>query len=179
MKRLDTQSHLETDGQDWLWLNYAEAAERPANFSDSMVIPITCVKDIVCARQSGRKLTLQCGASSTEATLIATIISELARNIVLYAERGEIVLESAMRNTHYGITIISRDDGPGIPEVERALMGGYSTSGGLGLGLCGVRRMVDEFRVVTDSGNGTTITAQKWLPAVNDWEYRVEAAKPS
>ena len=127
-------------------------------------IPIRTVADIVTARQGGRELALQSGFSETESTLIATIISELARNIVLYAQSGEIILEKTGPNDHHrGVTIISRDHGPGIPDVQRALVGGYSTSGGLGLGLCGVRRMVDEFYIDTGTEKGTTVTAKKWL----------------
>jgi len=127
-------------------------------------IPIRTVADIVTARQGGRELALQSGFSETESTLIATIISELARNIVLYAQSGEIILEKTGPNDHHrGVIIISRDHGPGIPDVQRALVGGYSTSGGLGLGLCGVRRMVDEFYIDTGTEKGTTVTAKKWL----------------
>ena len=128
------------------------------------VIPIRTVMDIVTARQQGRELAMETGFSQTESTLIATIISELARNIVLYAQSGEIVLEkTASSENHRGVVIISRDNGPGIPDVQRALVGGYSTSGGLGLGLCGVRRMVDEFYIDTGTDKGTTVTAKKWL----------------
>lgn len=131
--------------------------------SPKMTIPIKAVADIVTARQQGRGLALQSGFSETEATLIATIISELARNIVLYAQEGEITLEKLNSESHRGLCIISRDRGPGIPDVQRALVGGYSTSGGLGLGLCGVRRMVDEFNIDTGPGKGTTVIAKKWL----------------
>ena len=135
--------------------------ETPQN---RITIPIKVVADIVTARQHGRELAQHSGFSETESTLIATIISELARNIVLYADVGEIVLEKANNSDNRrGIMIISRDQGPGIPDVQRALVGGYSTSGGLGLGLCGVRRMVDEFYIDTGAGKGTTVTAKKWL----------------
>lgn len=131
---------------------------------DKAVIPIRTVMDIVTARQYGRELAMETGFSQTESTLIATIISELARNIVLYAQSGEILLEKTVPGSaHRGVVIISRDNGPGIPDVQRALVGGYSTSGGLGLGLCGVRRMVDEFYIDTGTGKGTTVTAKKWL----------------
>lgn len=126
-------------------------------------ITIKTVADIVTARQQGRELAVKLGFSETEATLIATIISELARNIVLYAQTGEIFLENSHNGRSNGITIVSRDMGPGIADVQRALVGGYSTSGGLGLGLAGVRRMVDEFIITSDVGKGTTITARKWL----------------
>jgi len=135
--------------------------EAPQN---RITIPIKVVADIVTARQHGRELAALSGFSETESTLIATIISELARNIVLYAEIGEIILEKANNSDkRRGIVIISHDQGPGIPDVQRALVGGYSTSGGLGLGLCGVRRMVDEFFIDTGAGKGTTVTAKKWM----------------
>ena len=126
-------------------------------------VVISTVADIVSARQRGRELSLQVGFSETESTLIATIISELARNIVLYAKTGEIVIESFHSGSRNGIVITSRDSGPGIQDLQRVLAGGYSTSGGLGLGLSGVRRMVDEFYIETGNGDGTTVTARKWL----------------
>ncbi len=119
--------------------------------------------DIVTARQRGRELALETGFSETESTLIATIISELARNIVLYAQTGEIHLEKVTESSQRGIIIVSRDNGPGIHDVQRALVGGYSTSGGLGMGLSGVRRMVDEFYIDTGVDRGTIVTAKKWL----------------
>lgn len=135
----------------------------PGAAGEVITIPIRVVADIVTARQQGRELALQTGFSETESTLIATIISELARNIVLYAQTGEIILMKTHEDRQLGITIVSRDNGPGIPDVQRALVGGYSTSGGLGLGLCGVRRMVDDFFIDTGVGKGTTVTAKKWL----------------
>jgi serine/threonine-protein kinase RsbT len=139
-------------------------SDTAVKLEDRKVIPIRTVSDIVTARQHGRELALQTGFSETESTLIATIISELARNIVLYAQSGEIALEKVSNGAnHRGVIIISKDNGPGIPDVQRALVGGYSTSGGLGLGLCGVRRMVDEFYIDTGTEKGTTVTAKKWL----------------
>ena len=138
--------------------------ETVRDLQDRTSIPIKTVADIVTARQHGRELAQRSGFSETESTLIATIISELARNIVLYAQTGEIILEKASNSDHRrGIVIVSHDRGPGIPDVQRALVGGYSTSGGLGLGLCGVRRMVDEFYIETGAEKGTTVTAKKWL----------------
>jgi serine/threonine-protein kinase RsbT len=128
-----------------------------------MRVAIENFADIVSARQEGRRMALHIGFSETEATLIATIISEIARNIVLYAGTGEISLECVNDGNREGIVIIGSDDGPGIPDIERAMVGGYSTSGGLGLGLCGVRRMVDQFDIDTAQGKGTTVVAKKWL----------------
>lgn len=133
------------------------------NLTGKTVIPISTINDIVRARQQGRELALASGFTSAESTLVATVISELARNIVLYAKQGEIVLDRANGSQRNGIIIISKDHGPGIADVERALAGGYSTSGGLGLGLSGVRRIVDEFSINTASGNGTTVVATIWM----------------
>lgn len=104
----------------------------------------------------------QRGFSSSEMTLIATAISELARNIIRYAKRGEISLQVVDGNPKEGITIVARDEGPGIADVERALEAGYSTSGSLGLGLPGVRRIMDEFEIKSVVGQGTIVTVTKW-----------------
>lgn len=130
---------------------------------ETATIAIDAVADIVTARQRGREMALRLGFSETESTLIATIISELARNIVLYAQSGEIKLERASGGEKRGLSITCHDSGPGIPDIQRAMIGGYSTSGGLGLGLCGVQRMVDELHIDSKVGKGTTIVAKKWL----------------
>ena len=130
--------------------------------ANAITIVIGSDLDIVAARQRGRTLATQLGYSTTDATLIATAISELARNIVLYARRGEIVLASANEDKRSAIVVVARDDGPGIADVNRALVGGYSTSGGLGLGLSGVRRLMDVFEISSELGKGTTITVKRW-----------------
>jgi len=127
-----------------------------------ITIAINASADIVIARQHGRRLSLESGCSSVDATLVATIISELARNVVLYARSGHITLEKTRAARANGIRIVSRDAGPGIADIHRALAGGYSTSGGLGMGLSGVRRLVDEFNLDTGS-DGTIVTVTKWL----------------
>lgn len=119
-------------------------------------------KDIVTARQTGRTLALTLGFSETESTLIATAISELARNIVSYAKKGEVRIASMNHSRRRGIMVIARDDGPGIPDVRLALQDGYSTSGSLGLGLPGVKRLMDEFGLVSNVGRGTIVTIKKW-----------------
>jgi serine/threonine-protein kinase RsbT len=118
---------------------------------------------IIEARQVGRQLALELGFSATDGTLIATAISELARNILLYAKTGEILLRVIENDGRRGIGVIARDQGPGIPDVARALQGGYSTSGGLGLGLAGTRRVMDEFELSSVVGQGTTVTVTKWV----------------
>lgn len=118
--------------------------------------------DLVTARREGRALAEQSGFSSSEATLVATAISELARNLVNYARNGEIVISQVDEAYRTGITVVARDQGPGIADVELAMREGYSTSGGLGLGLPGVRRIMDDFRIDSAVGRGTTITVSKW-----------------
>jgi serine/threonine-protein kinase RsbT len=119
-------------------------------------------QDIVTARQQGRALAVELGFSTGDATLIATAISELARNIVSYARRGEITLKMVQASTRQGITIIASDSGPGIPDVRQAMRDGFSTSGSLGLGLPGVRRLMDEFEIASEPGRGTMVTVKKW-----------------
>lgn len=94
--------------------------------------------------------------------MLAAAISEVARNIVTYAGKGEIILRTEEASSRRGITVIARDHGPGIEDIELALQDGYSTSGGFGLGLPGVRRLVDEFEIASEPGKGTTVTLTKW-----------------
>ncbi|MCU1240024.1 MAG: serine/threonine protein kinase [Candidatus Acidoferrum typicum] len=119
-------------------------------------------QDIVAARQSGRALAAELGFSATDSTLIATAISELARNIVSYARKGEITVKTIPGSSRQGILVIASDDGPGIPDVLQAMRDGFSTSGSLGLGLPGVRRLMDEFQIASQPGRGTTVTVKKW-----------------
>jgi len=118
--------------------------------------------DIVAARQQGRALAEQIGFSGSELTIIATAISEMARNIVKYAGAGSIALSPIYHGNRRGIVITAHDDGPGIPDLDLALQDGYSTSGGLGLGLPGVKRLMDELEVVSEMGQGTTVVMKKW-----------------
>jgi serine/threonine-protein kinase RsbT len=130
--------------------------------SQDITVPVNADIDIVTARQKGRELARELGFTSTDLALIATAISELARNIILYANTGQIVLAVSENGTKRGIQVVARDDGPGIPDVERALEEGFSTSRSLGLGLSGVRRLMDEFDIVSEVGRGTTVTVKKW-----------------
>ncbi len=125
-------------------------------------VPITHEADIVTARQSGRELAARVGFSGSQLTVIATAISEVARNIVNYAARGVIILELLQQETRQGILVVARDEGPGIPDVTLALQDGYSTGNSLGLGLPGARRLMDEFEIVSAPGCGTTVTMRKW-----------------
>lgn len=132
--------------------------------ADERQIPILRATDIVAARHDGRTLAAELGFSGSDLTLIATAISEVARNIIEYAGRGEIVLKPVSANSRRGIFIMARDEGPGIPDIERALQDGYSSGKGLGLGMPGAKRLMDEFEVESKPGRGTTVTMRKWLP---------------
>jgi serine/threonine-protein kinase RsbT len=127
-------------------------------------VPINSDQDIVTARQKGRSLAAALGFSSGDATLIATAISELARNIVTYARSGEIRITMINGSARQGIQLVAHDEGPGIADIPQALRDGFSTSGSLGLGLPGVMRLVDEFEIVSAESCGTTVTAKKWKP---------------
>src|ERR1700730_547874 len=102
------------------------------------------------------------GFSATDSTLIATAISELARNIVSYARKGEITVKTIHAFSRHGILVIASDEGPGIPDVLQAMRDGFSTSGSLGLWLPGVRRLMDEFQIASPPRRGTTVTVKKW-----------------
>jgi serine/threonine-protein kinase RsbT len=133
-----------------------------SSVSEEILIPVESDSDIVAARHRGRILAEQLGFGRTDQTLIATAISELARNIVLYATRGEIVLREERNGESSAVTVIARDRGPGILSIEQAMREGFSTSRSLGLGLPGVRRLMDDFEIVSQVGLGTTVTAKKW-----------------
>jgi serine/threonine-protein kinase RsbT len=129
---------------------------------DDVQLPISSDLDLVRAREQGRVLAGRLGFPPSDLTLVATAISELARNIIRYANRGEIVLRQTQNGGVPGLVIIARDEGPGITDVNRAMEQGYSTSGGLGLGLPGVRRIMDKFEIVSELGKGTVVTVVKW-----------------
>ncbi|MDD5319458.1 MAG: anti-sigma regulatory factor [Methylococcales bacterium] len=118
--------------------------------------------DIVMVRQQARVLAKELGFSASDLTLIATALSELARNIVDYAGQGEIILSLINQGGHRGLVIIARDNGPGITDIERAMQDGYSTGKGLGMGLPGTRRLMDEFEISSGMGQGTTVKVTKW-----------------
>lgn len=130
--------------------------------AEEVEVAIRSDHDIVLARQKGRTIAVELGFSSGDATLIATAISELARNIVSYARTGKIVLSKIQSSSRTGIQVVAWDAGPGIPDVQQALRDGFSTSGSLGLGLPGVRRLMDEFGINSKSGHGTIVMVKKW-----------------
>ena len=135
--------------------------ERGQQRDDEVRIPIRADADIVAARQKVRELAARAGFTGTDLTLIATAVSEVARNIVRFAGHGEVVVE-IVDEPRRGVRVAARDTGPGIADVEQAMADGYSTYHGLGLGLPGARRLMDEFAVVSETGRGTTVTMTKW-----------------
>ena len=126
-------------------------------------IKIVSEWDIVAARQLGRNLAKELGFGTVDQARITTAISELARNIYLYAGKGEIRFELVNKFDKKGLKIIAVDHGPGIQDIRRAMEDGFSTSGGLGAGLPGVKRLMDDFDLITSLGEGTTIWVVKWL----------------
>jgi len=128
---------------------------------DEARVDVRIDSDVVVARQKGSELARRAGFTGSDVALIATAISEVARNIVTFAAPGEIAIVVIGNDGVGEITVIARDQGPGIPDVDEALRGGVSTGGGFGVGLPGARRLMDEFHIYSRAGEGTTITMTK------------------
>jgi serine/threonine-protein kinase RsbT len=133
--------------------------------ADDIVVDIDNPDDIVAARKAGHQLALDLGFSLTDVTMIATAISEIARNITSYAGRGAVRVAVQDREGRKALVVRAEDDGPGIADIERAMEDGYSTGRGLGLGLPGARRLMDRLVVESALGRGTVIEMWKWVPA--------------
>jgi len=125
-------------------------------------IPINKEVDIILARKEGRELAREIGFGSVEQCRIATAISELTRNIIRYAGRGRVVIR-AILGRRKGIEITCSDDGPGIQDIEIAMQDGYSTDRGLGAGLPGTKRLMDDFEIRSEVDRGTSVIIRKWL----------------
>ena len=119
--------------------------------------------DIVSARVEGRDMAKTLGFGTIDQVRIATAISELARNIVLYASEGTVTIRQVERGLKRGIEVFCEDHGPGIEDVSVVMQDGYSTSRGLGMGLPGAKRLMDEFEIDSRVGSGTKIVVRKWL----------------
>jgi serine/threonine-protein kinase RsbT len=133
--------------------------------ADEIRVAILTDADVVTARQQARTLGASLGFSSTDLTLLATAISEVARNLTTYAGTGVVTLRTVREREREGIEVVASDEGPGIENVELAMQDGYSTRNGLGLGLPGTRRLVDDFELDTRPGVGTTVRLVKWSRA--------------
>ena len=123
---------------------------------------VTSERDIIAARHQARALAHDAGFGLADLAIVATAISELGQNAIRYAKAGDLEIEIVRANGRAGIVIVAADQGPGIPDVDLALRDGYSTSGSLGLGLPGVRRLMDDFEIRSELGRGTTVTVRKW-----------------
>jgi serine/threonine-protein kinase RsbT len=132
---------------------------------DEVRVAIRTDADVVTARQEARTMGASLGFSSTDLTLLATAISEVARNITTYAGEGEVTLRVLQQDGRRGIEVLATDEGPGIDDVELAMQDGFTTGNGLGLGLPGSRRLVDDFDLQTTPGAGTTVRLVKWTRA--------------
>ena len=130
---------------------------------DGGVVRVQNDIDVVTARRKGRELAVRVGFSARDLVLIATAISEIARNTVRYAGYGQVEMTAATNGRRRGITVVVRDNGPGIEDIERAMRDGFSTGKSLGLGLPGARRLMDDFKIVSAVGRGTIVTMSKWL----------------
>lgn len=126
-------------------------------------VMIKSAGDIVTARQTGRALAMEQGFNGSDLTVISTAISEIARNIVTHAEKGEMVLTAVHQGHKHGICIVARDEGPGIPDIAQAMEYGFSTRKGLGVGLPGAKWLMDDFEIESKVGEGTVVTMKKWL----------------
>jgi len=169
-REVDTSGHLlSCDFCARLSTPLLERRAAPVDANEAKVL-IVADPDVVTARQKGREMAGRAGFSSTDLTLLATAISEIARNIVKFARRGELTITMVSDGGRTGVTIVARDSGPGIPDTARALQDGYSTYRGLGLGLGGTGRLMDEFDIVSEVGVGTTVTMTKWHDAVDSGE---------
>jgi serine/threonine-protein kinase RsbT len=123
---------------------------------------IQSAADVVLVRQAVRKFAVELGFSLVDQTKIVTAASELARNTLDYGGGGTVKLEGLEEGSRRGLQLTFEDQGPGIPDIELALKDGYTTGGGLGMGLSGTKRLVNEFNIVSQVGKGTCVTITKW-----------------
>jgi serine/threonine-protein kinase RsbT len=145
------------DSEIWtIWIN----TPVPVSLEDPL--DIVNDEDVIAARHSARVLAAEIGFSSTEQTMVAAVITELARNILDYAGRGEVVFRAAEDSGRRGIVVIASDRGPGIPNIKLAMQASYRVAGGLGVGLRGVKGLMDSLDIISGPGSGTIVTARKW-----------------
>ncbi len=126
------------------------------------IVPVRSSEDVVRVRQAVRNWASDLGFGLVDQTKLVTAASELARNTVDYGGGGTVQLEALYNGVHRGLRLTFEDHGPGIPDVELALQDGYTTGGGLGLGLGGAKRLVNEFEIESRSGEGTRVCITRW-----------------
>jgi serine/threonine-protein kinase RsbT len=128
-------------------------------------VPVREEADVAVARAVARAVALAEGLTASRAAAVATAVSEVAWNILLHAGAGEILVDAAAERGRRGVVVVARDEAGGVGDVARAMEDGYSTRGGLGLGLPSARRLMDEFALASAAGGGTTVTMRKWTHA--------------
>jgi serine/threonine-protein kinase RsbT len=124
--------------------------------------PIQIEQDVVLARQMARKLAQECGMRLIDLTKLVTAVSELARNTMVYGGGGDMDWQILDEDARTGLRLVFRDEGPGIPDIKLAMTDGWTSGSGLGLGLTGAKRLVEEFELDTEPGKGTRITITRW-----------------
>ncbi|MDB6142232.1 MAG: anti-sigma regulatory factor [Pseudomonas sp.] len=132
------------------------------NVRSSGTHPVHIEQDVVMARQLARKLAQECGMRLIDLTKMVTAVSELARNTMVYGGGGDMDWQIIEEGVRSGLRITFRDEGPGIPDLKLAMTDGWTSGSGLGLGLTGAKRLVDEFELDTAPGAGTRITITRW-----------------
>lgn len=137
-------------------------AAPPLDGSGEEVVNVASDADVLLARQTGRRIAEAVGFSGSDLTMISTAISELARNIIRYAVKGEVAVAPLVEGSRVGVVVIARDSGPGIPDLDLAMRDGYTTGSGMGLGLPGARRLMDDFAISSQVAEGTTVVMKKW-----------------
>ena len=152
--------HTELNAQEQCLRSPAQPG--PAAMRDRLTVRIACDADVMGARQRGRELAGHLAFPAGDQTVIAAAISEIGRNIIRHADRGEMEFHVVENGDRSALTVIARDEGPGIADLELAMQDGYSTADGRGLGLPGARRLMDEFQIDSIPGTGTTVTMKKW-----------------
>ncbi|VUT27951.1 MAG: anti-sigma F factor [Candidatus Syntrophoarchaeum sp. GoM_oil] len=130
---------------------------------DEQMVKVKDDTDVIHTRSIVRQMAIEIGFGELDQTRITTAISELTRNIIVHANCGEVIIREVRKGGRKGLEIICKDDGPGIVDIDQAMREGYTTSGGLGIGMTGARRLMDEFHVESAVGVGTTVVVKKWL----------------
>jgi len=133
------------------------------SMDDERVLKVERDVDVIYIREVGREMAAEAGFGVLDQTRITTAIAELARNIIVHANCGLVVIRKVQRGDKIGIEIVCKDEGPGIEDIDKALKEGYTTSGGLGIGMAGAKRLMDEFHVESVQDKGTTVIVRKWL----------------
>ena len=148
--------------QGLAWKNVPGKREANLDTKTNIILSIKRDTDIVLACQKGRTLAAQQGLSGNDQVSVVIAVSEITRNILRYAGQGTIMFEVVYENGTPGLMIIAQDKGPGIADINLVLQDGYSTGGGLGLGLSGAKRLMDDFEIISEVGRGTTVIMKKW-----------------